>query len=363
MNFYENAADASEGLILRAAQDRQWLLRTETEDFLRAECLAIDERRPDFWHWNYSSEEAFLASVADNRQRWQEAVGDFGEPEADMAPATEPFFETDAIRADWIHINLYGSLRGRAVLALPKGQTGPLPVVIAQHGIGSSPELVFGMADEGELYHAYGRHLVEAGFAVLAPLNVTEAAPRARLHRMCLLLGKTLPGLEIRKIRRFIDYLATRPEVDTNRLGMWGISLGGYYTLFATPLEPRIKVAIICAFFNRRPLKMVVDDPRYSCFLSTSEEHIFVPGWLREFSDSDLASLICPRPLMVQTGKADAIAWWPFVVEEFERAREHYRALGVEERCQLDLHEAGHEIRVKTGIEFLSRWLSSDGGP
>lgn len=357
MASYTNAADAPDGLIRRAIGDRQWLLRAETEDFLRAQCLAIDERRAQLWHWDYSSEEAYLESVADNRRRWQDALGDFGEPDEDMAPTTEPFLETETMQAQWVSINLYGMLRGRAVLALPKGGSGPLPVVIAQHGISSSPERVFGLDDDECLYHAYGRCLVEAGFAVLAPLNVTEAAPRARLHRMCLMLGGTLPGLEIRKLRRLIDYLETCPEVDTSRLGMWGISLGGYYTMLATPLEPRIKAAIICAFFNHRPLKMVVDDPRYSCFLSTAEEHIFIPGWLREFSDSDLASLICPRPLMVQTGKADAIAWWPLVVEEFKRAREHYRALGVQDRCRLDLHEGGHEIRVESGIEFMAQWL------
>jgi hypothetical protein len=103
---------------------------------------------------------------------------------------------------------------------------------------------------------------------------------------------------------------------------------------------------------------MIIDDPRYSCFLSTNEEHIFVPGWLREFTDSDLVSLICPRPLMIQAGKCDGISWWPFLVEEFERSREHYARLGLSERIELNLHEAGHEIRFDPGIKFLKKWLS-----
>jgi len=138
---------------------------------------------------------------------------------------------------------------------------------------------------------------------------------------------------------------------------MWGISLGGAYTMFTLPLEPRLKVGIITAWFNDRVRKMVIDDPRYSCFLSTKEEHIFIPGWLWEFDDSDLLSLICPRPVQIQTGKCDGIAWWPLVVEEFQRARAHYEKLGLADRLELDLHEGGHEIRFESGLRFLRRWL------
>jgi len=76
---------------------------------------------------------------------------------------------------------------------------------------------------------------------------------------------------------------------------------------------------------------MAVDDPRYSCFLSVDEEHIWIPGWLREFSDSDLSSLICPRPLLVEQGKADGIAWWPLMLQEYEKTCEHYQKLGLED--------------------------------
>jgi hypothetical protein len=357
MTFYDNAFDVAPELIERGVGDRQHLLRCETEDFLRELSCDYAARQDDLWHRDYSSLDSYQKSVEANRERWRLAMGDFGPPETDMEPELEPFAENDSLVAHWVTIRLWGSLRGRGVLAIPKTGAGPHPLVIAQHGIGSSPERVFGFDDPTCIYHGYGGRLVEAGFAVLAPMNVTEHSPRARFTRMALMLGKTLWGLEINKISRLIDYCATRPEIDGSRIGMWGISLGGAYTLFAMPLEPRIKAGIICAWFNDRVRKMVVDDPRYSCFLSTTEEHIFIPGWLREFTDSDLVSLICPRPVMSQTGKADGIAWWPFVMEEFAAARAHYEKLGVAERCRIDLHEGGHEIRVETGIEFLKRWV------
>jgi hypothetical protein len=353
--------DVSDGEVKRLIGDRQSLLRREVEDYLRRESQALPERRRSLWQWDYSSEEAYARSVAANRQRWQQAVGEF--PLSSAGPADEdaaelsPFFEDDDVSAMWLTVPFLERYRAHAVLALPRHGQAPYPLVVAQHGVASSPERVFGFDDPSNIYHAYGRRLAEAGFAVLAPLNVTEAAPRARLHRMALMLGGTLWGLEIARTARLLDYAETREEIDATRMGMWGISLGGAYTMFTLPLEPRLRAGVVTAWFNRRVEKMVVDDPRYSCFLSTEEEHIFVPGWLREFGDSDLASLICPRPLQVQAGKADGIAWWPQLVQEFEQAAGHYGRLGVGGRIELDLHEGGHEIDVEAGLAFLRIWL------
>ncbi len=357
MTFYENAFEAEPGLVQRGISDRQNLLRRETEDFLREHSLDYGKRQADLWDRDYSSEETFLASVQSNRERWLAAVGDFGPPIEDMEPLVEPFAENDTFRAEWVTLNLYGNLRGRGVFATPKSGEPPYPTIICQHGIGSSPEKTFGFDDERQIYHTYAQRCLERGYAVIAPMNITEADPRARYTRMCLMLGKTLWGLEIAKIRRLIDYATTRDEFDIERIGMWGISLGGAYTIFTMPLELRINAGIICAWFNHRLRKMVVDDPRHSCFLSTREEHIFIPGWLREFTDSDLISLICPRPVMSQTGKADGIAWTPWVEEEFADAREHYERLDIADRIELDLHEGGHEIRVESGLRFMDRWL------
>ncbi|MEM2960404.1 MAG: hypothetical protein QXU67_02230, partial [Candidatus Bathyarchaeia archaeon] len=124
----------------------------------------------------------------------------------------------------------------RAILALPRKTSGKAPLVICQHGLVSSPERVFGFDDPEGLYRAYGRRLAEKGFAVLAPLHITENAPRARYSRMALLLGKTLYGLEIGKLQRLLDYVLALPEINAGRVGMWGLSLGGTYTMLALPI-------------------------------------------------------------------------------------------------------------------------------
>ncbi|MFT5089142.1 MAG: hypothetical protein ACI8PG_003509, partial [Planctomycetota bacterium] len=209
-------------VIGRWVSDRQRLLRNETEDYLRRVVMDYEPRQEQYWQRDYSSLEAFDKSVEGNRARWSETIGLFEGDGSELDPVLELWCETEEFSAWWVSIGLLAGLRGRAILALPKGTKEPLPLVIAQHGIGSSPERVFGLDDPADIYKGYGRRLVEEGFAVIAPMNITQGAPRARLERLCKLLGKTLWGLEIYRTQRLLDYLEERREIDMERTAMYG---------------------------------------------------------------------------------------------------------------------------------------------
>jgi len=339
-------------------QDRTDAYAGQLEDYLRN--WLVEEYPPraaKMWNRDYSNREAFLKSVEPNRQRWGKVIKPL-----ELSPSGE--FQRQAhppltdLGAEWLTLPL-GGLTAEGLLAVPPEATAenPVPLVIAQHGLGSFPERVFGLLDDGNHYHSYGLELFKRGFAVLAPMDLRSAERVNRIERLCRLADTSLPGIELTRMQRLLDQVLKDPRIDPQRVGMWGVSRGGQVTMFWMPLEPRIKVGVVCAWFNHRPKKMAVPDPRYSCFLETREEHAFHDGWLTEFTDSDVVSLICPRPLLVQTGKKDGIAFWPFVIEEFETARGHYEKLDVAERIQIDLHEGGHEARVTSGVEFLTRWL------
>jgi dienelactone hydrolase len=318
---------------------------------------AYPERAAKAWNRDYSSPEALVKSVAPNRARWQKVLNP--PPLVKTGEMSRrPCQPLSQIKAEWLTLPL-GPLTAEAVLVVPAAATAgkPVPLVIAQHGIGSFPERTFGLADDGGAYHSYARELAEAGFAVLAPMNLLGVDRRNRIERLCRLADTSLPGIELARMQRLLDEVTRDPRIDKDRIGMWGVSLGGLATMFWMPLEPRIKAGVVCAWLNHRRNKMAVPDPRYSCFLETKEEHAFFRGWLTEFTDADVVSLICPRPLLIQTGKEDKIAHWPQVTEEFEAAREHYKKLGIAERIEMDLHDGGHEARVASGIRFLTRWL------
>ncbi|HVP49363.1 MAG TPA: hypothetical protein VMT32_22375 [Bryobacteraceae bacterium] len=307
------------------------------------------------WRRSYANEQEFLRSVEPNRERYRRM---FSPPHLKPAGRLDrkPHPIVPGVKAEWLTLPL-GPIKAEALLVIPENAPKPVPLIIAQHGIDSFPERVFGVADDQNLYHDYGHQLVQNGFAVLAPINLSFVPNRNRIERLARLADTTLPGIEFRRMQLLLDEVLKDPRIDANRVGMWGISLGGMATMFWMPLDPRIKCGVVTAWFNQRRNKMVIPDPRYSCFLETKEEHAFFRGWLTEFTDSDVVSLICPRPLLVQTGKKDGIAWWPQVLEEFEASRDHYRKLGVADRIEMDLHDGGHEIRVESGLPFLVKWL------
>ena len=350
-------------MTLRAADDlaekikqRNSAYGAELEQYFRDFLVTkYPERAAKAWHRSYESQEAFLRSVAPNRERYRRM---FAPPDLQPSGPLErkPRPDIPGVKAEWLTLAL-GFIKAEALLVIPDNAAKPVPLVIAQHGIDSFPERVFGVDDDKNLYHDYGHALVRAGFAVLAPINLSYVPDRNRIERLARLADTTLPGLELRRIQLLLDEVLQDKRIDKDRIGMWGISLGGMATMFWMPLEPRIKCGVVTAWFNERRNKMVIPDPRYSCFLETNEDHAFFRGWLTEFTDSDAVSLICPRPLLVQTGKKDGIAWWPQVIEEFEASKEHYRKLGIEDRIAMDLHDGGHEIRVESGVEWMRKWL------
>jgi hypothetical protein len=336
--------------------ERNQRYRKELEDWFRQWIVdGYPDRARAAWRRDYSSLGAYERSVEPNRERWRALLNPpplaiSGELESESVVGLED------LGAQFVRLPLGERIRAEGIFAVPRSSQ-PVPLVVAQHGIGSTPEHVFGLLDPEGVYHSYGRRLVEAGFAVLAPMNLFDSEPRERIVRMATLADTTLPGIELVRMQRLLDVLLQRSDIDGDRVGFWGLSLGGMAAQFWAPLEPRLRAVISAAWFNSRLNKMVIPDPRYSCFLDTPEEHVFIRGWLTEFSDRDLLSLVCPRPLLIQAGKADGIAWWPQVIEEFEALRFHYHQLGLADRCALDLHEGGHEVRVQTGIEWLGRWL------
>lgn len=352
--FFDDITNKTSERIKTEFNDFQGLYANELETYFVGRCTATSNA----WRRDYSSVAAYLESVKPNRERWRDVLGRF-EQDAVSSPKvwTRPFHDGDDYSAEWVNFEFLPGVVSRAVVALPKKAEGKPPVVVCQHGIGSSPFHIFGYIDDNRLYASYGEVLVKAGFAVIAPVNRTSGPGRNRLERLAHLCGCTLFGLECFKLEKLIDYLETRDDLDASRLGMSGLSLGGAATILYTPAVDRIKAACAAAWFNHRRKKMVIIDPRYSCFLATEEEHAFIPGWLPEFSDSDLVSLICPRPFMAQVGKADGISWWPFVEEEWAEARAHYERLGLGDRAEIVLHDSGHEVIPSKMVEFFGKWL------
>src|SRR5262249_10462056 len=75
------------------------------------------------------------------------------------------------------------------------------------------------------------------------PLSGGAGNEHIELGARSLLIGKSVARYFIFDAKRAIDYLISRPDVDTDRVGVAGCSGGGAITTYIASLDQRIKAA------------------------------------------------------------------------------------------------------------------------
>lgn len=162
---------------------------------------------------------------------------------------------------------------------------------------------------DGDPMHHTGAALAKEGYVVLCPdaLCFEERQdPRGKLKKgdyerfmflEYVVGGKCLAWKNILDMRRAIDFLCTRAEVDAKRIGCYGHSMGSTHSWLVGPWEPRIKCLVgNCCL------------PTYQAIHNHALLHCFpnfVPGWLQYGDTPEIASLIAPRALHLNLGEKD----------------------------------------------------------
>jgi dienelactone hydrolase len=354
------------------------------ERYLLGEARRAYARRERHWTWDFTSLAAYERSVAGMRRRWKAVLGGWPRTRVPLRPRVEVLADEaetgGRYRLERVWFTALPGIEIDALLLTPPAPpgSGPRPAVLVQHGLSGTPEAAVGLVPDGATnpYRRIGLRLAERGFIVLAPhmvggfghpdtgqlytahlSGVAQGRARTQLNRLAIEYRRTLMGLEMFMLSRAVDYLAAHPGVDPARIGMYGLSQGGQSALWLPALDTRIAATVISGFFNERFGKQLVPSDRYVAYLETEEEDKFLMGRLNAFGDAELASLICPRPLLVEHGKQDRIGWWEYVRDEFQRARSFYERLGIAERTALAIHEYGHIAEGSESLPFLDQWL------
>lgn len=157
------------------------------------------------------------------------------------------------------------------------------------------------------------------------------------LAHMAEPLGQTVAGMLAWDVMRLVDYIYERDEWELDTLGCLGFSGGGMQTLWAAALDDRIRQAVISGYlYGYRDSLLLLND---NCSCN------YVPHLWEHFDMGDIASLIAPRPLLIQSCRADHLngpRGLRNVEEQMDILRRVYGLYGSLSLLRHDIREGDH---------------------
>lgn len=195
------------------------------------------------------------------------------------------------VDAEGLHLRAAGEARRGFVVAIPDA--------------GQSPFDAAGLA-AGD---AFALHLAVNGFDVLVPTLIdradrlsgnaklgkkTNIPHREFVHRTAYEVGRTLVGYEVQKVLAAVDFFSS--EKPDRPVGVIGHGEGGRIALYAAALDERIGMCQVAGAFG----------PQETAWQRPLDRNLF--GILTEFGDAELAAMVAPRKLVIDTVAAPAWA-------------------------------------------------------
>jgi hypothetical protein len=152
---------------------------------------------------------------------------------------------------------------------------------------------------------------------------------------------------------RAIDYLLTRPEVDSDRIGVTGRSGGGTQAAYLAAVDPRVRAAAIENYitsFRRLWETRGPQDP---------EQH-FVHGIARGLDHADLLVARAPRPTLLVATTRDIFSIQG-ARETYAEAKRGFEALGAPQSLRMVEDDAAHES-TRANREALYAFFQAELG-
>ncbi len=254
---------------------------------------------------------------------------------------------------------------------IPKTGSPPYPAVLAPHGHGSGGK--YSPAGRGDMpdvvdaiehyNYDYGVQFARAGLIAFCPDargfgERQEAAAKPggilnsscrEINNMAYPLGQTVTGMWAWDLHRLIDYVETRADAATDDgVGCAGLSGGGLQTLWASAFDARVRCAVVSGYMYGYRESLLDLHGNCSCN--------YVPHLYEHVDMGDVAALIAPRPLLVETGSRDPLngaSGLDNVVPQVDIARKAYALLGASESIAHDIFDGEHRWN---GIEAIP-WM------
>jgi dienelactone hydrolase len=181
---------------------------------------------------------------------------------------------------------------------------------------------------------------------------------------------------------KLTDYLITRNDVDANRIGMMGISMGGIETWMAASVDTRIKVAV--PVIAAQSFNWSLENERWQGRAKTiwaahlqaakdlgdttvNSKNVkalwdkLLPGILNQFDCPSMIRLFAPRPLLLLNTEKDQNCPLDGALQVFDAAMNAYSAINALNKLKIDIEpNEPHRYTPKhlaITIDWFKKWL------
>jgi acetyl esterase/lipase len=168
--------------------------------------------------------------------------------------------------------------------------------------------------------------------------------------KLTLWRGQVLWGMMMFDELRALDYLLSRPEVDSGRVGVSGMSMGATKAWWLAALDRRVRVAMdVCCLTDYQSLI----DARG---LSGHGIYYYVPSLLKHFDTFQINELSVPRAHLSVNGRQDPLTPPSGVEQVRTKLLPLYQRYGRPEDCKVELYDCGHQELPEMRREILA-WM------
>jgi dienelactone hydrolase len=263
------------------------------------------------------------------------------------------------------------------------------PVVICLHGTGGSKDgteiknLLHRFTKEGFIAIAIdGRYHGQRVNSIAGTNAYTAAIIKAWENKDVTSQEHPFFFDTVYDLWKLVDYLVTRPDIDSQRIGMMGISKGGIETWMAASIDTRIKVAV--PVIAAQSFKWSLDNDRWQGRARTiwaahqqaahdlgdtgvNTQNVkalwdkLLPGITGEFDCPSMIRLFAPRPLLLLNTALDQNCPLPGAMIVFDTAASLYKFDNAADKLKIDVEpNQPHRFtarHMEMAVEWFKKWL------
>jgi dienelactone hydrolase len=336
---------------------------TQLVDLCQHLTIESESVRKDFWaKADASSVEKWKQSVSFYKDYlWEECLGKLPQPSLPLQAQTRKIYEETGWTGYEVSLPLWPEVFAYGILLLPRPMRPGerRPVVVCQHGLEGRPQdLIKADRSAEHYYHDFAADLANHGFVVYCPQNPYIGGDAFRkLQRMANPLKLSLFSFILSQHERTLDWLVTQPFVNADRIGFYGLSYGGKTAVRVPPLLDRYALSICAGDFNEWIWKTCRDDAHFT-YVFTPEYEVLEFDLANRFNHSEMASLMTPRPFVVERGHDDEVSVDSWVAYEYAKVRRHYDLLGLYGQTEIEYFNGPHTIHGVRSFECLYKFLN-----